>query len=175
MCINPILVHQKFAGTLYEKKTGSTVNSYYQAIIFKAHQPCFLEDGFYWLTGRMDDVINVSGHRIGTAEVESALVAHSKVAEAAVVGFPHEVKGWEGSGKSTEGGWKGEGYEGFSWVKVMIFRKSERFFFWKTLEKKVWIQDQMCFFWMFWAIAFTFFSSVFSLGCILAELFAGVL
>jgi acetyl-CoA synthetase len=51
------------------------------------------EDGYYWITGRVDDVINVSGHRIGTAEVESALVAHLKVAEAAVVGFPHEVKG----------------------------------------------------------------------------------
>ena len=51
------------------------------------------EDGFYWITGRVDDVINVSGHRIGTAEVESALVAHPKVAEAAVVGFPHEIKG----------------------------------------------------------------------------------
>eukprot|EP00930_Biecheleria_cincta_P083383 TRINITY_DN72967_c0_g1_i1.p1 TRINITY_DN72967_c0_g1~~TRINITY_DN72967_c0_g1_i1.p1 ORF type:complete len:688 (+),score=122.23 TRINITY_DN72967_c0_g1_i1:28-2064(+) len=51
------------------------------------------KDGFYWLTGRMDDVINVSGHRIGTAEVESALVAYAKVAEAAVVGFPHDVKG----------------------------------------------------------------------------------
>jgi acetyl-CoA synthetase len=51
------------------------------------------EDGYYWITGRVDDVINVSGHRIGTAEVESALVAHPKVAEAAVVGFPHEVKG----------------------------------------------------------------------------------
>jgi len=51
------------------------------------------KDGFYWLTGRMDDVINVSGHRIGTAEVESALVAFPKVAEAAVVGFPHDVKG----------------------------------------------------------------------------------
>jgi len=51
------------------------------------------KDGYYWLTGRMDDVINVSGHRIGTAEVESALVAFSKVAEAAVVGFPHDVKG----------------------------------------------------------------------------------
>jgi len=50
-------------------------------------------DGYYWITGRVDDVINVSGHRIGTAEVESALVAHQKVAEAAVVGFPHEVKG----------------------------------------------------------------------------------
>ena len=51
------------------------------------------EDGYYWITGRVDDVINVSGHRMGTAEVESALVAHSSVAEAAVVGFPHEVKG----------------------------------------------------------------------------------
>ncbi len=51
------------------------------------------EDGYYWITGRVDDVINVSGHRMGTAEVESALVAHSKVAEAAVVGMPHDVKG----------------------------------------------------------------------------------
>ncbi len=51
------------------------------------------EDGYYWITGRVDDVINVSGHRIGTAEVESALVAHAKVAEAAVVAFPHEIKG----------------------------------------------------------------------------------
>ena len=51
------------------------------------------EDGYYWLMGRIDDVINVSGHRIGTAEVESALVSHEKVAEAAVVGMPHEIKG----------------------------------------------------------------------------------
>ncbi len=50
-------------------------------------------DGYYWITGRVDDVINVSGHRMGTAEVESALVAHSKVAEAAVVGYPHDIKG----------------------------------------------------------------------------------
>jgi acetyl-CoA synthetase len=50
-------------------------------------------DGYWWITGRVDDVINVSGHRMGTAEVESALVAHPKVAEAAVVGFPHEIKG----------------------------------------------------------------------------------
>ena len=50
-------------------------------------------DGYYWITGRVDDVINVSGHRMGTAEVESALVAHPQVAEAAVVGFPHEIKG----------------------------------------------------------------------------------
>ena len=51
------------------------------------------EDGYYWITGRVDDVINVSGHRMGTAEVESALVSHGKVSEAAVVGFPHEIKG----------------------------------------------------------------------------------
>jgi acetyl-CoA synthetase len=51
------------------------------------------EDGYYWITGRVDDVINVSGHRMGTAEVESALVAHVKVAEAAVVGYPHDIKG----------------------------------------------------------------------------------
>jgi len=51
------------------------------------------EDGDYWLMGRIDDVLNVSGHRLGTAELESALVAHEAVAEAAVVGFPHEIKG----------------------------------------------------------------------------------
>jgi acetyl-CoA synthetase len=51
------------------------------------------EDGYYWITGRVDDVINVSGHRLGTAEVESALVSNKKVAEAAVVGFPHDIKG----------------------------------------------------------------------------------
>jgi acetyl-CoA synthetase len=51
------------------------------------------EDGYYWITGRVDDVLNVSGHRMGTAEVESALVLHEAVAEAAVVGFPHDIKG----------------------------------------------------------------------------------
>ncbi len=51
------------------------------------------EDGYYWITGRVDDVLNVSGHRMGTAEVESALVAHDKVSEAAVVGYPHDIKG----------------------------------------------------------------------------------
>ena len=50
-------------------------------------------DGYYWITGRVDDVINISGHRMGTAEVESALVAHPKIAEAAVVGYPHKIKG----------------------------------------------------------------------------------
>jgi acetyl-CoA synthetase len=51
------------------------------------------EDGYYWITGRVDDVLNVAGHRLGTAEIESALVAHPKVAEAAVVGYPHDLKG----------------------------------------------------------------------------------
>ena len=51
------------------------------------------EDGYYWITGRVDDVLNVAGHRLGTAEIESALVSHGKVAEAAVVGFPHDIKG----------------------------------------------------------------------------------
>jgi acetyl-CoA synthetase len=51
------------------------------------------EDGYYWITGRIDDVLNVSGHRLGTAEIESALVAHESVAEAAVVGCPHDIKG----------------------------------------------------------------------------------
>ncbi|HMW73599.1 MAG TPA: AMP-binding protein, partial [Cellvibrionaceae bacterium] len=51
------------------------------------------EDGYYWITGRVDDVLNVSGHRLGTAEIESALVLHPKVAEAAVVGYPHDIKG----------------------------------------------------------------------------------
>ena len=50
-------------------------------------------DGYYWITGRVDDVLNVAGHRLGTAEIESALVAHAQVAEAAVVGFPHDIKG----------------------------------------------------------------------------------
>ena len=51
------------------------------------------EDGYYWITGRVDDVLNVSGHRLGTAEIESALVLHEKVAEAAVVGYPHDLTG----------------------------------------------------------------------------------
>lgn len=51
------------------------------------------EDGYYWITGRVDDVLNVSSHRMGTTEIESAMVAHPKVAEAAVVGVPHDIKG----------------------------------------------------------------------------------
>ena len=52
------------------------------------------KDGYYWITGRVDDVIIVSGHNLGTAEIESALVGHKNVAEAAVVGYPHDIKGW---------------------------------------------------------------------------------
>jgi acetyl-CoA synthetase len=51
------------------------------------------EDGYYWITGRVDDVLNVSGHRMGTAEIESALVLHDAIAEAAIVGYPHDIKG----------------------------------------------------------------------------------
>ena len=51
------------------------------------------EDGYYWITGRVDDVVIVSGHNLGTAEIESAFVSHPKVAEAAIVGYPHDIKG----------------------------------------------------------------------------------
>ncbi len=76
--------HQRFIETYF---------SAYPGMYFTGDGARRDEDGYYWITGRVDDVINVSGHRIGTAEVESALVAHPKVAEAAVVGCPHEIKG----------------------------------------------------------------------------------
>ena len=76
--------HERFEKTYFEQYKG-----YY----FSGDGCRRDADGDYWITGRVDDVINVSGHRMGTAEVESALVAHSKVAEAAVVGYPHPVKG----------------------------------------------------------------------------------
>ena len=76
--------HERFESTYFQQYKG-----YY----FTGDGCRRDEDGYYWITGRVDDVINVSGHRMGTAEVESALVAHSSVAESAVVGFPHEVKG----------------------------------------------------------------------------------
>jgi len=72
------------------------VNTYYSMFpdVYLTGDGCRVdEDGFYWLQGRIDDVINVSGHRIGTAEVESALVSHEFVSEAAVVGMPHDIKG----------------------------------------------------------------------------------
>lgn len=76
--------HERFIQTYF---------STYKGMYFTGDGARRDEDGYYWITGRVDDVINVSGHRMGTAEVESALVAHPKVAEAAVVGYPHEIKG----------------------------------------------------------------------------------
>jgi acetyl-CoA synthetase len=76
--------HERFVATYFEMFKG-----YY----FSGDGCRRDKDGYYWITGRVDDVINVSGHRMGTAEIESALVAHPKVAEAAVVGYPHDVKG----------------------------------------------------------------------------------
>jgi acetyl-CoA synthetase len=76
--------HQRFVDTYFSTYPGN----YFTGDGCKRD-----EDGFYWITGRVDDVINVSGHRMGTAEVESSLVAHDAVAEAAVVGYPHDIKG----------------------------------------------------------------------------------
>ena len=76
--------HQRFIDTYF---------STYEGTYFTGDGARRDEDGYYWITGRVDDVLNVSGHRMGTAEVESALVAHDAVAEAAVVGFPHDIKG----------------------------------------------------------------------------------
>ena len=76
--------HQRFAETYFTRFPG---------LYFTGDGCRRDEDGYYWITGRVDDVLNVAGHRLGTAEIESALVAHAAVAEAAVVGFPHEIKG----------------------------------------------------------------------------------
>ena len=76
--------HQRFQETYYQMYPG------YYFTGDGAHRDA---DGYYWITGRVDDVINVSGHRMGTAEIESALVGHDSVSEAAVVGFPHDIKG----------------------------------------------------------------------------------
>ncbi|SFZ82743.1 acetyl-coenzyme A synthetase [Devosia enhydra] len=76
--------HQRFVSTYFE-----TYKGYY----FTGDGCRRDADGYYWITGRVDDVLNVSGHRLGTAEIESALVAHPKVSEAAVVGYPHDIKG----------------------------------------------------------------------------------
>ncbi len=81
--------------TIYgdHERFGETYFSTYAGNYFTGDGCRRDEDGFYWITGRVDDVINVSGHRMGTAEVESALVSHKDVAEAAVVGYPHDIKG----------------------------------------------------------------------------------
>ena len=76
--------HQRFIQTYF---------STFQGMYFTGDGARRDQDGYYWITGRVDDVINVSGHRLGTAEVESALVAHPAVSEAAVVGYPHDLKG----------------------------------------------------------------------------------
>ena len=76
--------HKRFADTYFTQYPG-----YY----FTGDGARRDEDGYYWITGRIDDVLNVSGHRLGTAEIESALVLHPHVAEAAVVGYPHDIKG----------------------------------------------------------------------------------
>ena len=76
--------HQRFIDTYFSQFPG---------MYFTGDGARRDEDGYYWITGRVDDVLNVSGHRIGTAEIESALVAHEAVAESAVVGFPHDIKG----------------------------------------------------------------------------------
>ncbi len=76
--------HQRFVDTYFKTFRG---------MYFTGDGARRDEDGYYWITGRVDDVINVAGHRLGTAEIESALVAHPQVAEAAVVGFPHDIKG----------------------------------------------------------------------------------
>jgi acetyl-CoA synthetase len=83
------------ARTVYNdhERFFQTYFSTYKGLYFTGDGARRDEDGYFWITGRVDDVINVSGHRMGTAEVESALVAHAKVAEAAVVGFPHDLKG----------------------------------------------------------------------------------
>lgn len=81
--------------TVYKdhERFKSTYFSQYPGLYFTGDGCRRDEDGYYWITGRVDDVINVSGHRLGTAEIESALVAHQSVSEAAVVGFPHDIKG----------------------------------------------------------------------------------
>jgi len=76
--------HERFRRTYFVKKAG---------LYFTGDGAKKDRDGYYWITGRIDDVINVSGHRIGTAELKSAMVLHESVAEAAVVGFPHPIKG----------------------------------------------------------------------------------
>jgi len=76
--------HERFANTYF---------SAFEDLYFTGDGARRDEDGYYWITGRVDDVLSISGHRMGTAEVESALVAHANVAEAAVVGYPHDIKG----------------------------------------------------------------------------------
>ena len=77
--------HQRFKDTYF---------STYKGKYFTGDGSRRDKDGYYWITGRVDDIIIVSGHNLGTAEIESALVGHNSVAESAVVGYPHDIKGW---------------------------------------------------------------------------------
>jgi acetyl-CoA synthetase len=83
------------ARTLYgdHQRFRETYFSQYEGLYFTGDGCRRDQDGYYWITGRVDDVLNVAGHRLGTAEIESALVEHAGVAEAAVVGYPHDIKG----------------------------------------------------------------------------------
>jgi acetyl-CoA synthetase len=89
--------HKRFIETYFiavKQSEARSVNTHEVQKIYFTGDGCKRdEDGYYWITGRIDDVLNVSGHRLGTAEIESALVAHPDVAEAAVVGYPHDIKG----------------------------------------------------------------------------------
>jgi acetyl-CoA synthetase len=76
-----------------DRYVRNNIGAMCRACISPATAPAAMSDGYFWIMGRVDDVINVSGHRLGTAEIESALVSHPSVAEAAVVGMPHEMKG----------------------------------------------------------------------------------
>lgn len=98
VCEGPLLIERAWPGmmrTIYgdHQRFFDTYFSMFKGYYTTGDGAKRDEDGYYWITGRIDDVINVSGHRMGTAEVESALVSHPAVAEAAVVGFPHEIKG----------------------------------------------------------------------------------
>ena len=97
-CSGNLCIEEPWPGMMrtvygHHERFKETYFSMYPGLYFTGDGCRRDEDGYYWITGRVDDVINVSGHRLGTAEVESALVLHNAVAEAAVVGYPHEIKG----------------------------------------------------------------------------------
>ncbi len=94
ICASPIPGPARCARSMATTSASSTpISATYPGKYFTGDGCRRDADGYYWITGRVDDVINVAGHRLGTAEVESALVAHPKVSEAAVVGYPHDIKG----------------------------------------------------------------------------------
>jgi acetyl-CoA synthetase len=97
-CSGNLVIKRSWPGqirTVYgdHQRLIDTYFSAYKGVYFTGDGARRDEDGYYWITGRVDDVLNVSGHRLGTAEIESAMVLHPLVAEAAVVGYPHSVKG----------------------------------------------------------------------------------